>query len=428
MSSNYKSISISELIEDYCPINLTKEDYNRATLQEVDDDYRSKTLFFDPSYQRMYGSWDNDRKRKYIKSIFMKWIYTPIVFSALSREAKETKPDNLKYACLDGQHRTNAIAEFISNKFGLCDTIEIDGKEKHFNNVLFKDLTPRERALFLRRTVEIQIINPYDEEMKKSKQTLSQIFLAINDGAPLNSQEKRNAVQCDMSEWSRECYDMYKGFLAKKIYNKRNINRMAMHEYVSKIYLFLKNYIISDTTGTERVFVHLDETNLNEIFNSSYRINNKISSFISKNLMTVFNGAAIVEHNKHHLKRLQKTHLWVLTMIYSMLVLEEGKSFKDISEDFTIESLWDFTIETYDSLQSSSKLLWASMYEKLEKEEITEEQFSKLKFFHVEFPRFHVSSSAKLCYMKLYEHLNNNVSSAIKSWYARKNTSVLKTA
>lgn len=427
MSNNYKSISISELIEDYCPINLTKEDYNRATLQEVDDDYRSKTLFFDPSYQRMYGSWDKDRKRKYIKSVFMKWIYTPIVFASLSQEVRETQPSNVKYACLDGQHRTNAIAEFISNGFGLSGTIEIDGKEKEFNNVLFKDLTPRERALFLRRTVEVQIINPFDDEIKKSKQTLAQIFLAINDGAPLNSQEKRNAVQCDMSEWSRDCYDLYKDFLIPKMFAKHLINRMSAHEYFSKLYLFLKNFIISESTG-ERNYVDLNDKNINKLYSPTYRVNSFVDSFIKKDLLSIMNSAANVQHNIHHRKTLKKGYLWVLTMVYSIFSLQENQKFEQINEDFTAEHFWEFIQEIHDDVLRDSKKSWASMFEDLEAEKITQEAFNKANFFHLEIPRFHMGYSAKICYIKLYEHLNGSVTNALKSWYTKKKITVLKSA
>ena len=44
MSSNYHSVTIAELIEDFCPVNIAKEDYQLATLKEVDDDYRTKKM------------------------------------------------------------------------------------------------------------------------------------------------------------------------------------------------------------------------------------------------------------------------------------------------------------------------------------------------------------------------------------------------
>ena len=428
MSNNYKSVTIAELIEDFCPINLTKEDYQLATLKEVDDDYRTKKLFFDPSYQRMYGSWDNDRKRKYIKSVFMKWIYTPIVFSELSKQVKKTQPKGVKYACLDGQHRTNAIAEFVSNKFGLTGLIEIDGLEKHYNNVLFKDLTPRERVIFLRRTVEVQIINPNNSEMKNSTQTLAQIFLAINDGAPLNAQEKRNAVQCDMSSWSRECYEIYKNFLVGRLYSDKHINRMAAHEYFSKIYLFLKSFIISDTTGQNRKYIDLKDANLNEIYNSSYRVNNILGSFISKDLLSIMNSAGAAVHSVHHAKRLHKKELWILTMLYSILVLEENKSLKDISENFTAKLLWEFTQETFSALSASSRKKQVELFTKLENEEIRIEEYKKHHFFHEEIGRFHMGTSAKICYASLYEHLSGSVSGALKAWYTKKMTKILASA
>lgn len=428
MSNIYKSVTIAELVEDFCPTNLSKEDYKLATLKEVDDDYRTKKLFFDPSYQRMYGSWDNVRKRKYIKSIFMKWIYTPIVFSELSKEAKKNQPKGVNYACLDGQHRTNAIAEFISNKFGLSGMIQIDGMEKNYNNVLFKDLTDRERAIFLRRTVEVQIIDPNKEDMKNSSQTLAQIFLAINDGAPLNSQEKRNAVQCDMSSWSRKCYENNKDFLVGKIYSDKHINRMAFHEYISKIYLFLKSFIISDATGQNRKYANLQDSNLDELYTSSYRIDSLLSTFISKDLLSIMNSAGAAIHSIHHAKRLQKKDLWLLTMLYSILVLEENKCLEDISENFTGKLLWEFTQETFSALTASSRKKQIDLFTKLENEEITMEQYKTNHFFHEEINRFHIAASAKICYIALYEHLSETVSGALKSWYTKKMTSVLKSA
>ena len=429
MSNNYKSVTVAALIEDFCPINLSKEDYEIATLIEVDDDYRTKKLFFDPSYQRMYGSWDNDRKRKYIKSIFMNWIYTPIVFSELSEEARKDQPKGIKYACLDGQHRTNAIAEFVSNKFGLKGLIKIDDSEKEYENVLFKDLTPRERQIFLRKTVEVQIINLNSSEMKGSAQTLAQIFLAINDGAPLNAQEKRNAVQCDMSRWSRKCYEAYKDFLVGKIYSEKHIKRMAAHEYFSKIYLFLVNFVISESTGSNRKYIDLTDKNLNDIYVAKYRKNSVVSSFISKNLLSIMDsaGAALIENNPYA-KKLHKKELWVLTMIYSILVLEEGKTLQDISENFTAKDLWLFTQDTFNSMSASSRKKQIELFTKLENEEITMDEYKTNCFFHEEISRFHVRTASKYCYISLYEHLSGTVSGALKSWYTKKMTKVLQTA
>tara|TARA_Y100000592_G_scaffold100310_1_gene179663 strand:- start:3189 stop:4493 length:1305 start_codon:yes stop_codon:yes gene_type:complete len=434
MSSNYKSVTIAELIEDFCPINLSKEDYQLVTLKKVSDDYRTKKLFFDPSYQRMYGSWDNNRKRKYIKSIFMKWIYTPIVISELSKEAKNKTPENTKFACLDGQHRTNAIAEFVSNKFGLNCLIEIDGIEKNYNNVLFKDLTPRERSLFLRRTVEVQIIKPNDAETTKSRQTLAKIFLAINDGAPLNAQEKRNAVQCDVSNWSRECYSSYKDCLAPKMYNSRQLNRMVFHEYVIKSYLFLKNFIAIESTEKLRTYIDLNTKSLDDVCVTNYRINNFISRFIKSNLLAVMeNILECVEEswsimNPIAIKRLKQSELWVLTMIYSILFLEEKQQLVDIGENFTSLDFWHFVQETHKSLISESKKHEANLYTKLEDELITIEEYKKHKFFHDEIRTFHLAGSQKICYAKIYEHLGGTVSGSIKSWYTKKMTKIIASA
>ena len=209
---------------------------------------------------------------------------------------------------------------------------------------------------------------------------------------------------------------------------KRIENRMAAHEYFSKLYLFLKDFVISESTGEQRNQTDLTDSNLDNIYNPTYRINSVIGNFIKKDLLSIMKAAANAEYNKHHRRTLKKSYLWVMTMTYSIFFLEENQKLEDINENFTAENFWEFTKEIHDSLSKESKISWALMYEQLEDEKITQEDFAKANFFHLEIPRFHMRNSSKICYVKLYEHLDGNISGALKSWYAKKMTSVLKTA
>jgi hypothetical protein len=377
----------------------------------------------------MYGSWDSKRKSKYIKSVFKGFLYTPIVVVKLTEEYRKRQndddiPSHLKYACLDGQHRSTVIAEFIDNKFGITCTMDLDEEgEKQYNNVLFKDLTEREQMLFLNAEVMIHEINCKD-------QPLQDVFLAINDGEPLNHQEKRNAVHCESSCWTRKCFRIYgedEHSLFRRISKIRGkINRMAAHEHCSFVYLFLKNFIVQD--NSPRKFTQIKPKDLDDLYTADYKLDRYITDYIEANY---FNSLVPIanELKRNHNEVIKKNVLWVYTILHSLLVLEEKSSISSVYEEFTSLDLWKFSKNLHDTLMVESAKGHSRALENLERKTITEDEFKNMKFYHQCIGRAHVGGDMKYIYNKIMEKIPGpTVLETLKIYCSLKLQSQLKQA
>tara|TARA_R110000824_G_scaffold231063_1_gene418852 strand:- start:219 stop:1490 length:1272 start_codon:yes stop_codon:yes gene_type:complete len=195
---NTETISIRTFVEKYSILpNISEDVWEKliAFTPKLTDSTQSQ--YADPAYQRSYGSWNADMKCAYIESIFGEKNYTPIVLAIVTKEEIQIKniQSNLRYACLDGQHRSHTICEFVNNQFGFKGTIIIDGTPRTYSSpVYFSKLGKRIQEVFLsQRSINIQQVA---EHMDKAE-----IFLRLNAGSGLNSQEKRNAIDCHIARW-----------------------------------------------------------------------------------------------------------------------------------------------------------------------------------------------------------------------------------
>ena len=148
----FKDVAIEDYIQHYCALNIDVNTYNEICIEDKKADFRSQALFFDPSFQRIYGSWDSKKKSKYIKSVFMGTTYTPIILTDIHEEHKK---DNLRYSCLDGQHRTTVICEFIDNKFGLNVEMDFGNGNRKYKNVFFYFFSKKDQKRFLKSKITI---------------------------------------------------------------------------------------------------------------------------------------------------------------------------------------------------------------------------------------------------------------------------------
>lgn len=421
MSMIQENISVREYVKGYCALNIASSIYNAITLEQAEEEYSTKALYFDPSYQRIYGSWRNKQKSSYIESIFNNFIYTPIVLVPLTKEDKEAQglPDNLEYACLDGQHRSTVIAEFVSNEFGINAAMDLDGKgAKEYNNILFKDLSNREQLLFLQARITIH-------KVTCMRQPLEKIFLAINDGAPLNGQEKRNAVKCEMSEWSRDCASQYTTSVFSQIGKiRKTLERMSAHLYCSYLYSSLKGFIM--VNGKSRVYVDQKSKTLDEIYISSYRMDSNISKYIKSSLLNSLVPVANHVRNNRDNQLIRKSELWVYTILHSLLFLEEDNSLLDIYKEYSNVDLWEAACNLHLDLVKQSMTSWSKAIDDLDSGFITEAVYANKRFFHIEISRIHLGSSFKLAYQEMRNAMKGDVTSYLRSQYSKKMQNKLK--
>jgi hypothetical protein len=137
-------------------------------------------LKFNTEYQRS-KVWNKQKKQLLIDSILRNYD----IASVFLRQ----KSNGSSYECLDGQQRLKAIIEFVKDGFSLSPNIteELDG---HWTK--FSQLPENYRAYIKEFKINSVIVTDVDEE------TTSDIFLRLQEGMPLNSAEKLNAIRGKM--------------------------------------------------------------------------------------------------------------------------------------------------------------------------------------------------------------------------------------
>lgn len=149
--------------------------YNPKTVGSLYDLNKSGKLIFNTEYQRS-EVWPNRKKQLLIDSIIRQYDIS-MIFLRMK--------DNGKTECLDGQQRLKAIFSFMDNEFNITPKIieELD-EPCNFDN-LPNGLKSRIREFILHAAT----IYDADDEVT------SDIFLRLQEGMPLNSPEKLNAMR-----------------------------------------------------------------------------------------------------------------------------------------------------------------------------------------------------------------------------------------
>tara|TARA_R100001079_G_scaffold85484_2_gene48299 strand:- start:924 stop:2072 length:1149 start_codon:yes stop_codon:yes gene_type:complete len=217
----------------------TVRDYNRSII---------KTITTEESFERPHGCWNKNNKNGFIQDIFFEFAATPIVLADVNscRTYAENEGDvvseeyfakmigrKFRYISLDGKHRTKCISDFLNNEEGSAFTgvtIDLDGNQVSVRNKLFKDLPESVQTKFLNSQICMTVF----EDVKK--QDLSRIFLGLNEGESLTAQHKRNALQTEMSEWTRSEAKKHVP-LFESLFGKRSLSLMKPEQFISKLYV-----------------------------------------------------------------------------------------------------------------------------------------------------------------------------------------------
>jgi len=142
------------------------------TLQKLDEEGK---IIYNTEFQR--GEvWDISRKQKLIDSILRGYNINTIFLRQLN---------DGKYECLDGQQRLKTILkEFLKNKFPISPKFTPEFKRETWFNELPDSLKSKIKSYII---YAIIFYTTDDEETCK-------IFLRLQEGLPLNSAEKLNAM------------------------------------------------------------------------------------------------------------------------------------------------------------------------------------------------------------------------------------------
>jgi hypothetical protein len=151
-------------------------------------------LVVNPEYQR--GSvWTPSQKKKLIDSV-MRGYPIPLIYLHRIRQAAG-KLVSERYEVIDGQQRINALSDFHEGAFKLFDP-EKDAAEARFPDFIKRQACPWARNAFQDLSEEIKThfldtpLRIVQIETDNSNEARD-LFVRLQSGMPLNSQEKRDA-------------------------------------------------------------------------------------------------------------------------------------------------------------------------------------------------------------------------------------------
>lgn len=153
-----------------------------AERRALDKIFRRRDRYEIPDWQRE-EVWDTSKKQRLIDSILRGWKLPKFYFVKTSGDEHEV---------VDGQQRLSAIFEFCSNELSLSTK-----SAKQFGGSLYRDLQQKVADAFDDFEIEYDVIEEAtDEELKD-------FFQRLQDGLPLTSSEKLNAVHSKLRDYCR---------------------------------------------------------------------------------------------------------------------------------------------------------------------------------------------------------------------------------
>jgi hypothetical protein len=148
----------------------------------IDKVFRRRDRYDIPDWQRE-EVWDREKKQKLIDSILRGWKLPKFYL---------VKVSNDDYLVEDGQQRLTSILEFFSNELPLnADSA------KQFGGRFYKDLPRQTADTFDDFEIEYDLIEGGSEE------ELKEFFQRLQEGMPLTSSEKLNAVHSKLRDYCR---------------------------------------------------------------------------------------------------------------------------------------------------------------------------------------------------------------------------------
>lgn len=171
-----------------------KADPDDLTVNDVLSLKSQQMLVVNPEYQR--GSvWTPSQKKKLVDSVLRGYPIPLIYLHHIRQTAGKLVSE--RFEVIDGQQRINALSDFHDGAFKLFDP-EKDAAEARFPDFIKKQPCPWARAYFhelpddvkkrfLETPLRIVRIETHDSNEARD------LFVRLQSGMPLNSQEKRDA-------------------------------------------------------------------------------------------------------------------------------------------------------------------------------------------------------------------------------------------
>jgi len=163
---------------------------------------KAKMLTANPEYQRG-AVWTTAMKKRLVDSVMRGYPIPLIYLHHIKTEVYGAKRED--FEIIDGQQRINALYEFREGAFSLFDPV-VDAEEARFPSFIqeqpcpwggkiFDDLTPVLQKQFLDTLLSVVMIHTDVPNEARD------LFIRLQAGMPLNSQEKRDAWPGNFTEF-----------------------------------------------------------------------------------------------------------------------------------------------------------------------------------------------------------------------------------
>ncbi len=217
------------------------------TVEELLQLKTANMLYANPEYQRG-AVWTPAQKKRLIDSVFRGYPLPLIFLHHISKQVAGAKRED--FEIIDGQQRINALHEYREGSFKTFDPVK-DEEEARFPSFIkdqpcpwggkrFEDLTTELQEQMLKTNLSVEFIETNIANEARD------LFIRLQAGMPLNSQEKRDAWPGNFTEYILKLggkpqiprypgHDFFKDVMRAKDINRGEFRQLAAQ--IAMLYL-----------------------------------------------------------------------------------------------------------------------------------------------------------------------------------------------
>lgn len=253
------------------------------------------------------GRWAKPLMTSYMESVLYGMAVHPIVIldlesclSYCTEDSNDWKYFNqwidqgYKFLAIDGNNRSITIHKFYTmDKVWLIPrksySIQFDnGRIENFavdqSNNVYSKLPKTLKSRFDDATMTVHVVK------KATRNEITDLFLRLNSGMPLNAQEKRNAMLTSMAEFVRVTADKYRNTVGSQIISQKSLIRLGWDELVASCIVYHTHQSKMVTINTDVLdHAYLDNSketqnipNIEKVFVDALGIPSKDNSMLLK--------------------------------------------------------------------------------------------------------------------------------------------------